>query len=413
MMRAVFIILTCAFTVAALLSGVAALNGHTQRTLFPQQANAASVILGQTPPQFSQSKHVQRSVVQNGGQYLITYRFKDHRDIDREWKVAFPVTQTDGLIYQFGVPPSLFEPYSVTEAVIAKRNQQMKDGLFRQDGNYLVPDHDRMAGFYKGFTRSIAALAGQVLGPSATQTDVIEFMLRFCQDIPYGVPPSQFDGRHIGQIFPPAQTLVNLYGDCDSKVVLFASAISHFGDPDMLYVHTPGHLSVAIAGIPKPYQGFVTYKNKKYIYAEPVGPGRLAFGYDALTSQRIEKLREANIPQDYQQVNYQLFSRESRMPTAPTSGEVRGNWADGDKGQLTFWLNSPDYGAVTVYINDALQGELKSYQTSDPDCGGTGTVSVLKPAGTYRFKALGAKGVKWESTVTIVNNQCKLIRLGK
>ena len=395
------------------LFGVYLMNSFARNQgLFPKTDAAPSVILSGQPPNYQKNSHVTRTVTPTSDNYIIEYKFKDHRDILRTWKVRFSKGQTDYLIYQYGIPKSMFEPYYSTEEVLTQRKKQLVEGMYKQEGNTLRPNHDAMATYYKGFTEPIADLAKQVLGPNPPQAELIEFLLRFCQDIPYGVPPTYFNDKHIGQIFPPAQSLVNMYADCDSKVVLFASAYTHFPNADLIYVHSPGHMSTAIAGVPTPYQSSYTYKNKRYIFAEPVGPGRLNWGADSGLTGRVNKVFEASVSSSYPAIDYQLLSSESRSATAPTSGNIRGRWCDTEKGQLTFWLTSPNYGAVTIYINDVKQGQLTSYHRGAPDCGDDGTVSVLKPGGTYRFKAVSSKGTKWESSIQIVNDQCQMIRLG-
>jgi hypothetical protein len=381
--------------------------------LFPGSAQNSNIIMQETPPRFQKNNHVKRGVALSNNQYDITYRFKDHREFDREWRVGFPAEQTESVIHQFGIPHSIFQPFQDTEAVRTARRIVIEEGLFIQENNIVRPDLSKMASQYRGYTQPIADIARQVLGPSPRQSEVVEFLLRFCQDIPYGIPPNEFNGKYTAGIFPPAQVLVNVFGDCDSKAVLFASALSHFGNPDLVFVHSPGHVSVAIHGVPNPYQKFFVYKNKKYIFAEPVGPGRQALGYAAATSTQVSGVRELYLDPSYSRVNYTLFSRESAMPQAPTSdGKVSGMWSDSENGQMTFWLSSADYGTVTVFVNGQKIGELDRFHSSMPECGGPSTISAIRPGGTYQIKATSSKGYVWNFQATISNNKCQKFRMG-
>ena len=149
---------------------------------------------------FMKSKHVKRKVTEVGGNYVISYSFKDHKNQLRNFKANYPIRDTDKKTLQFGVPKSMLEPYYDTPEVRAKRKNQMKTGMFKIQGNALIPNHNRMATYYKGFTKPIANFARKVLGSTATQHEVTEFLLRFCQDIPYGVPPTNLNGKYIGQM---------------------------------------------------------------------------------------------------------------------------------------------------------------------------------------------------------------------
>ena len=405
--------------------GIHGLNVFTKNhDLFPNKYDASGSRIMGTPPNFIKNDHVRRKVTEVGGDYVISYQYKDHKNESRSFTTQFPISGTDNKTDKFGVPKSMLEPYYVTPEVIAEREKIMKNGMFKVRDDALVPDHNKMATYYKGFTKPIADAARKILGTSASQNDVVEYFLRFCQDIPYGVPPTNFKGKYIGQIFPPSQSLVNMYADCDSKVVLFASAYSHVRKDEMLYIHTPGHLSLAIAGNPGPYQSYTVFKNKKYIFAEPVGPGRINFGYDNKTSHRIDRIDEVRVGNEYPTVRSQSSSSQMKSsPPKSTTASAKPSTGAGTvtkkpptstaKGDITFWLNTSEFGKATAFVDGVIEGDIASFFRSQPSCGAAGTLSFRATVGKHTFKVDSRKGHTWIGEFTVKANSCLRLELGE
>ena len=82
----------------------------------------------------------------------------------------------------------------------------------------------------------------------------------------------------IAGVLPPPRMLVERWGDCDSKAVLFASVLAHDPSMRLVFLLVPNHILLAVEGIPRPYQNAVEVKGRTYILAEPVGPGRVDLG---------------------------------------------------------------------------------------------------------------------------------------
>lgn len=84
-----------------------------------------------------------------------------------------------------------------------------------------------------------------------------------------------------------------------------------------------------------------------------------------------------------------------------------------DNGILTIWTDCGDDGEIKIYLDDIYIGKLTQYFTNvEPHCGQYGTVSVFKPAGTYRIEAKGTSRA-WSGTITIKQNQCSSQKLSK
>jgi len=183
------------------------------------------------------------------------------------------------MISRFGVPPSIFKPYLLKPDVIKKRKAQIKNGYFRQLGNMIIPDFARIVSDSRPIVSRLAARANKTVKAEKLKfRETIELILAFCQDIPYKAPPNKYKGKIISGLFPPPLSLNKGWADCDSKAVLFASIYLSISKSPVVLLESPGHISCGIRGIPGPYDQSVTYRGKKYIIAEPVGPGKLRLG---------------------------------------------------------------------------------------------------------------------------------------
>ena len=158
------------------------------------------------------------------------------------------------------------------------------------ENNFVGPDLVAMINYYRPFLEPIYILTNQTLSDDYTQREPVELVIKFIQDIPYCIPPVQRDDIYTGGLFPPPQVFVNMYGDCDSKVVIFAGILSYYENYEMLILKETGHILSGIKGIPKPYDAFYEYKNEKFIMAETAGPGRNNFG---VIKDPYKKINEA------------------------------------------------------------------------------------------------------------------------
>ena len=112
------------------------------------------------------------------------------------------------MIKKFGIPESIFWPYKATKKNVKLRNRVIKKSFFKEEGNVLYPDFNRMIPFYMGFTSPLYALTIRTLGKDSTPRERVEFLLRFVQDIPYGIPPNRSNSKVITGILPPPQIFI-------------------------------------------------------------------------------------------------------------------------------------------------------------------------------------------------------------
>jgi len=258
---------------------IGCLNHQLSETyLYKPEYKGSAVMYDKTPERYYANSHVSSDVEVTEGEYHISFQFKGHKKTDREVTWTYNEQPTDKDILRFGVPKSMFDPYYPIDSVIQKRNAQMKAGMFEQEGRYLRPSLPVMVNYYKPYLQPIARSLADFLGESGTFRERIELLIKFCQDIPYGIPPKQIGNKYIGGVFPPPQVFINMFGDCDSKAVIFCSAASHYNKTDIILLYETGHVMPAVKGLPRPYDNFYTYKNEKYILAETSGPGRSNLG---------------------------------------------------------------------------------------------------------------------------------------
>lgn len=105
----------------------------------------------------------------------------------------------------------------------------------------------------------------------------LELCLTFVQEIRYALPPFKQKGKHLFQFWVPPLVLSNNLGDCDSKVVTFASLWSNYKKNPMLVIRVPGHSLVGLSGVmPNGYT--LNLHGIRYTLMEVSGPEKLPPG---------------------------------------------------------------------------------------------------------------------------------------
>lgn len=268
-------------------------------SLLPYLNRQMALVIGENTFQYLQGIGSPKTgfsmrVEEVGQDYVFTYNFRDHQGNATSWTWKYDKNIVDKLASSYGVPLDFYEPYVVTNEVLAERERIMKEALFYEDDDYLLPHYPSIVAAHKDFCKRIYDLAEAHLQEKASFQSRVELILRFCQDITYSVPPSEWNGKIIAGLFPPSILLKAGWGDCDSKAMLFCSILANNPIYEIVGVHVPGHLYLAIKGVPQAYQATITYKGEEYIVCEPVGPARLELGkksqYYAAPIKKIEEI---------------------------------------------------------------------------------------------------------------------------
>lgn len=223
--------------------------------------------------------------------YHYSYTFKDHRNQLLTWTWKNDKKTTDRFIATYGISPLFFRPYRNIPSVVKQRRRILYLGMFKKTRGCIRPDHSKVAVASMPMTYPLYDhLEKTVTQKKLSFRDTIELVMKFCQDIPYGIPPKYYNGRYIGGLFPPPLCLNKKYGDCDTKAVLLASILAFNPKYEIVFIDVSGHLMIGIAGVPRPYDKYVTHLGKNWIYCEPVGPGRIPFGISASPYDKIERI---------------------------------------------------------------------------------------------------------------------------
>ena len=290
-----YIVFSLAGIMLALL-GIFRLNHYTHALYFKHLTyRGPSVQFKPDKQDYAKNYYVNTEVKSEDGNYVFSYTFRDQDKNDRTWHWSYPEDVTDQMIGDFGVPKFIFQPYVPSDTATRRRMNLVSQGMFEMENNQIGPDMNKMINYYRPFLEPISQLVDNTLGSDATWRSRAEMVIKFVQDIPYGVPPDEQGNRYTGGIFPPPQVFVNMYGDCDSKVVLYSSLLSFFNDYEVLILQEATHVLTGIKGIPKPYDKFFEYHNNKYIMAETAGPGRTDLGvitdpYQNITDEYLVKI---------------------------------------------------------------------------------------------------------------------------
>lgn len=249
---------------------------------------------------YTKSPHVVYEVTSDEENYTINYTFKDHYNNLQNFTLKLPAGYTNNEIGVFGVPQWLFDPYVDNDHNRNIRTKALAEGMFTLSGKMIEVDKSAVLKRYaETFCKPIAELIVRSLEEYGrdTRRDRIEFAIRFVQDIPYGIPAFSDKQRHFGGVSPPPGVLVNGYGDCDSKVLLFAGILIYLIPADeFIFLNQAEHVLSAV--MEKPAEGltFVKFDAEEYLIAETAGPGKRLLGEPGefySNKFKVEKLRIA------------------------------------------------------------------------------------------------------------------------
>lgn len=228
------------------------------------------------------SPHVIYNITEEEGNYSVNYRFQDHYGNYQNYQLLLPVEYTQLAIAKFGVPLWLFDPYVDNDYNRRIREQEINNGLFKLDENLIEVDKSAVINYYaETFCKPIAQMIVESLVDyhRDTRRDRIEMAIRFVQDIPYGIPEFENDKKHFGGVLPPPRILIDGFGDCDSKVMLFVGILMYLiPGNDIIFLNQKDHVLSAIKELPEKDLTYIKYKNQKYLIAETAGPGLRLLG---------------------------------------------------------------------------------------------------------------------------------------
>ncbi|NJL14646.1 MAG: hypothetical protein HC913_17685 [Microscillaceae bacterium] len=232
----------------------------------------------------------QQEIVEENGKFVFNYVFRNRQEKPRRWQWSFPKEAILERNREFGLPGDFWQRTYTSQA---EMDQIIYKGYFVSNGSTMDVDYPRLTKRHMPISRPLYELLLEDVGQNADFEETIETLMRFCQDIPYEVPPEYTGGRYVHELFPPSLMLIRGKGDCDSKSTLFTSILRHDARFKLVLVSTenPHHMYVGIKGVPKPYQDYFTFRGERYLVCEPVGPSRMNLGALAFKESRITEVK--------------------------------------------------------------------------------------------------------------------------
>ena len=238
-------------------------------------------LIGLGQDQYSKNSHVSISSRLEGSNYKFEYTFKDHfNQLHNIW-MTFDKENAHKNIEKLGIPKYMFDSYTIYENTEYERKKILSDGLYRKKGNLLTVDYNAVVNYYRSYFESVSNYLIEYLQKEGKDSRLnrIELVMKFVQDIPYGVPTEKDNYKYDDGIYAPHELLLRGYGDCDSKTFLFVCIVSYMiNTNDILFVRNDNHVLSAIQS-DKQHGTYFTHKRNKYYICETAGPGRSNFGY--------------------------------------------------------------------------------------------------------------------------------------
>jgi hypothetical protein len=235
-------------------------------------------LLGQTlPPQYERNPHSHQNVRTIDYDLFYDYGFTGPRAGSYIWSWNWKLDKVDNLTSSFGIPQSIMQNNSVDGSY----TDQLNFYGFKTKKSYITPDMTALAEKYR---ESLYPLYQEwkrrTQELNLNQRESVEMLLNFLQDVPYGVPPETYNNRYIHGLFPPTAMFTEKFGDCDSKSLAFIAILSWAPEfqSRMAFITVPGHMLVGIEDVARPYDQFVDWEGKRYVFLEPVGTHHSLYG---------------------------------------------------------------------------------------------------------------------------------------
>ncbi len=332
---------------------------------------------------YTANDHVAYNRTEKNGKYIVSYTFKDYHDKLVSLTAKFDKKAMDKDINIFGIPKSMFEPYTATPEIEKRRAKQLKDGLFKSNGNTISIDKNAFISEYRKYCKPIAEWMVSYLKSRLidTRRERIELAIKFVQDIPYAIPTDRDPNWSYGGVNPIPEILITGWGDCDSKAFLFAGILSYLIDyRDIRFAGEPGHLYTLIKNdknniVKNGTTTYFTLNGKYFLAAETAGPGRFDFGEagkSEYNSAKIEKLNLGNISPI-------PFAGSSAVATQNLQTEVKNHAGSG-------------LSELNKLIKDAEEGDNRAQQTLANKYYFGENVPKDIPKALYWYKKLAAAG---------------------
>ena len=243
---------------------------------------------------YKKNKHVEIVTNIKNDNYIVEYAFKDHFNQIHNVIFSFDKKQTDQSISKLGIPYTMFDSFVLSEENLQRNKEILKNGLFKNINNKLELDYDAVVSFYKPYCKDIADYLIELLNTKDIDNTLnrIEIAMKFIQDIPYAIPRKNRKIYKNGCL-APVEVLIEGYGDCDSKTLLFASILSHMiPSENILFVKGSNHVLTAVYYDDTILKNtnYFKYIRRKYYICETAGPGRRLFGEKSLKRSSYELL---------------------------------------------------------------------------------------------------------------------------
>ncbi len=256
--------------------------------------------------QYASNPYVVYDIASDEIFFTIHYTFKDHYDHLQNYTLTLPVDFTNSEIAVFGIPKWLFDPFPDNEENRTIRKKELESGLFEIRDDMIEVDKSAVVERYaETFCKPVAQLIVRSLEEynRDTRRDRIEMAMRFVQDIPYGIPEYADRERHYGGVSTPPGILINGYGDCDSKAILFAGILIYLVPADdFIFLIQPDHLLAAVKETHDDKDTYIEFDRETYLLAETAGPGKRMLGEkgnyyrDKFTAEKLNIISPATFP---------------------------------------------------------------------------------------------------------------------
>lgn len=254
---------------------------------------------------YRKNKWTRQEITSDDKYYTYSYKFKDHTNKTRIWTWNAPRKESDRLINNYGLPRFI----SMKE----QKKLFKKSYMYLNSLNFWKIHYNDLIRDSRPLVTGIADIVKKVAQEEKLKMrEVVNLILAFCQEIPYGIPPLYNKGKKTFGLYPPPLGLNNGWIDCDSKAVLFASIYKAITSQPLVLIRVPEHMYVGVPAIPGPYDKTVSFRGKEYIVAEQTSGQWYLGQINSGLYQKINEISPVKVEKRYSRPKLPIFS-ESKV----------------------------------------------------------------------------------------------------
>lgn len=193
------------------------------------------------------------------------------QEVTLSYRYTYPAKASPETISKIKAKAKAESEIKVKAMLESRRQKLISKGYCFVDKDKVGVD---LSAAWKRNLKRMSVYAGQFRKQvrARSEREYSDQALAFVQQMKYATPPDERAGQCILQFFPPVETLNAGYGDCDTKVVLFASLVDNGTGPEVVALRGPDHVLAGVECSPDTAGCIIEAFGKNFLVCECSAP---------------------------------------------------------------------------------------------------------------------------------------------